>query len=139
MGKSRKMRLGIREARLITKELRLLGVPPKTIGKIWAIILGIPVVFVFGYLLSNYDSGTADSAILNRIQITPKDQYHAHIYNNTSLRLKTLTLICGSGGDTQPVTSTATLYPPLMQGFGEDVYISGNCRIIRVNESHQLW
>ena len=38
------LRLGIREARLITKELRLLGVPPKVIGYMWLTVGG--VVFI---------------------------------------------------------------------------------------------
>jgi hypothetical protein len=139
MPKSRGARLAVREARLITRELRLLGVPTRTIAKIWAFVIGIPVVFVLGYLAFNYDSGTADSAVVSQVQITPKDDYHAHVHNNTSMTLKSLTLTCYPPGDAQPVTSTTRLYPPLMPGFGEDAYISGHCKLIRVNESHQPW
>jgi hypothetical protein len=49
--KTRGARLAVREARLITKELRHLGVPPRVIAKIWATVVAIPVVFVLGYLL----------------------------------------------------------------------------------------
>lgn len=139
MPRSKGTRLAVREARLITKELRMLGVASGTIAKIWTFVIGIPIVFILGYLFLNYDSGTADSAILSRVQITPKDEYHAHVKNNTPLTLKSLTLTCSPGGDAQPVTSRTGLYPPLEPGYGEDVYIGGNCRLVRVNESHQLW
>jgi hypothetical protein len=136
---SRGGRLVVREARLITKELRHLGVPPQTIAKIWAVVIAVPVVFVLGYLLINYDSGTAEPAILSGVQITPKDRYESHVKNNTRITLKSLTVTCYPGGDAQPVTHIAGLYPPLQSGYGEDAYIDGNCRVIRVNESHQLW
>jgi hypothetical protein len=139
MAKSKGARLAIREARLITKELRLLGVPPKTIAKLWAVVLGVPVVLFIGYLLVNYDSGTADSSILSGVQLTPKDEYHSHVKNNTPITLKSLTVTCFPEGDAQPETSIRSLYPPLKPGYGEDAYVSGNCRVIRVNESHQLW
>ena len=64
--KTRGARLAVREARLITKELRQLGVGPRTIAKIWAFVIAVPVVFVLGYLLVHYDSGTTDPAILDR-------------------------------------------------------------------------
>jgi hypothetical protein len=41
MASRSKVRLGLREARLITKELRLLGVPPKVIAYIWLTVIGI--------------------------------------------------------------------------------------------------
>lgn len=109
MPRSRGVRLAVREARLITKELRLLGVPSRTIAKIWGFVIGIPIVLVLGYLALNHDSGTTDPAVLSRVQITPKDTYHAHVKNNTSITLKSLTLTCSPGGDAQPVTSTTTL------------------------------
>jgi hypothetical protein len=139
MPRSRRVQFAVREARLITKELRLLGVPSKTIAQMWGFIIGIPIVLVVGYLALNHDSGTTDPVVLSRVQITPKDAYHAHVKNNTSITLKSLTLICSPGGDTQPVTSTTNLYPPIEPGYGEDAYISGNCTLVRVNESHQLW
>jgi hypothetical protein len=37
--KTRGARLAVREARLITKELRQLGVPPQVIAKIWAWVI----------------------------------------------------------------------------------------------------
>jgi hypothetical protein len=129
----------VREARLITKELRHLGVPPQTIATIWAAVIGIPIVLVLIYLALNYDSGTADPSILSGVQIMYKDGYESHVKNNTAITLKSLTVTCTPGGDAQPITSIAGLYPPLKSGYGEDVYISGNCRLIRVNESHQLW
>jgi hypothetical protein len=131
--------LAVREARLITKELRHLGVPPQTIATIWAAVIGIPIVLVLIYLALNYDSGTADPSILSGVQIMYKDGYESHVKNNTAITLKSLTVTCTPGGDAQPITSIAGLYPPLKSGYGEDVYISGNCRLIRVNESHQLW
>jgi hypothetical protein len=137
--RSRGARLAVREARLITKELRHLGVPPQTIAKIWGAVIGIPIVLVLGYLALNYDSGTADPSILNGVQMMYKDAYQSQVKNNTAITLKSLTMTCLTGGDAQPVTSIAGLYPPLQPGYGEDVYISGNCRLIRVNESHQLW
>jgi hypothetical protein len=137
--RSRGTRLAIKEARLITKELRHLGVPPPTIAKIWVVVIAVPVVFVLGYLLVNYDSGTADPAILNGVTITYKDQYESHVKNNTPITLKSLTVTCYPGGDAQPVTHIDGMYPPLQSGYGEDAYIDANCRVIRVNESHQLW
>jgi hypothetical protein len=137
--KSRGARLAVREARLITTELRRLGVPPQTIAKIWAVVLAIPVVFVLGYLLVNYDSGTADPVILNGVTITYKDSYQSHVHNGTPITLKSVTLTCNPGGDAQPVTRIEGLYPPLQAGYGEDAYITANCRVVRVNESHQLW
>ena len=139
MARSKSTRLAIREARLITKELRMLGVPPKTIAKIWVLVLGLPVVLVIGYLLINYDSGTTDPSILSGVQLAPKDEYHSHVKNNTPITLKSLTVTCDPGGDAQPETSVRSLYPPLKPGYGEDLYVSGDCRVIRVNESHQLW
>ena len=96
-------------------------------------------MFVLAYLIFNYDPGTSDSAILNGVSITPKDQYQAHVRNNTAITLRSLTLTCSSGGDAQPTTSTTSLYPALKPGYGEDAYIGGNCKLMRVNESHQLW
>jgi hypothetical protein len=143
MARSRGARLAVREARLITKELRHLGVPPRTIAKVWTWIIGVPVVLIVGFLVldlaANYDSGTSDQAILSGIQITYKDRYESHVHNGTPITLKTLTLTCSEGGDSQPVTSTSGLYPPLQPGYGEDAYIHTNCKVVRVNESHQLW
>ena len=139
MPRSRGTRLGVREARLITKELRMLGVHPRTIAKIWAFVLGVPVVLFLGYLLVNYDSGTSDPSVLSGVQLTSKDEYHSHVKNNTPITLKSLTVTCFPGGDTQPETSIRSLYPPLKPGYGEDAYVTGTCRVIRVNESHQLW
>ncbi len=137
--KTRGARLAVREARLITQELRRLGVAPQTIAKIWAAIISVPVVFVLGYLLVNYDSGTADPTILKGVTITYKDRYESHVHNDTPITLKSLTVTCYPGGDAQPATHIAGLYPPLQSGYGEDAYIDTNCRVIRVNESHQLW
>jgi hypothetical protein len=137
--KTRGARLAVREARLITKELRQLGVHPRAIAKIWAVVIAVPVVFVIGYLLLHYDSGTSDPAILAGVQITPKDRYQSHVHNGTSITLKSLTVTCYPGGDAQPATSTSGLYPPLPQGYGEDAYVEAGCRLVRVNESHQLW
>src|SRR5437016_5137639 len=137
--KSRGARLAVREARLITKELRHLGVPPQTIARIWAVVIAVPVVLVLGYLMFNYDSGTDDPATLRGVQITSIDKYQSHVKNNTSITLKSLTLPCYPGGDTHPVTSHSGLYPPLQPGYGEDVYVDSGCKLIRVNESHQLW
>jgi hypothetical protein len=137
--KTRGARLVVREARLITKELRQLGVGPRAIAKIWAFVIAVPVVFILGYLLAHYDSGTADPAILAGVQITAKDKYHSHVFNGTSITLKSLTVTCSAGGDAQPVTSTSGLYPPLQAGYGEDTYVEAGCKLIRVNESHQLW
>jgi hypothetical protein len=117
----------------------MLGVPSRVIAKIWAFVIGIPIVLVLGYLAVNYDSGTADAAILNKIQITPKDKYSAHVTNNTSITLRSLTLRCSPGGDAQPVDSVTSLYPPLQPRYGEDAYIGADCTLVRVNESHQLW
>jgi hypothetical protein len=141
MGRSRSRgtRLAVREARLITKELRHLGVPPQTIAKIWAVVIAVPVLFVLSFLLIHYDSGIADPAILSGVQITSKDKYQSHVRNNTPITLKSLTVTCYPGGDAQPITHVAGLYPPLQSGYGEDAYIDSNCRVIRVNESHQLW
>jgi len=139
MARRRGPRLAIREARLLTKELRLLGVPPNTIAKIWAAVIVIPVVLVFCYLALNYDSGTADPSILSDIQVTTMGNYSSHVKNNTKITLKTLTVRCSLGGDAQPTETTIHLYPPLQSGYGEDASFGGNCRLIRVNESHQLW
>ena len=137
--KTRGARLAVREARLITKELRHLGVPPHVIAKIWAAVIAVPVVVILGYFVIHYDSGTSDPAVLAGVRITPKDTYHSHVYNGSSITLKSLTLTCYPGGDSQPVTSTSRLYPPLQPGYGEDAYVGAECRLIRVNESHQLW
>ena len=137
--KTRGTRLAIREARLITKELRQLGVPPRTIAKIWAVVIAIPVFFVFAYLAVHYDSGTSDPSILAGVQITYKDRYQSHVHNGTSITLKSLTETCYPGGDAQPSTSTSSLYPPLQPGYGQDAYVEAGCKLIRVNESHQLW
>ena len=139
MSRSRGTRLAIREARLITKELRHLGVPPQLIAKIWAIVIAIPVVFILGYLAVRYDSGTDDPAVLARVEIIYKDEYQSHVHNDTGITLKSLTVTCYPGGDAQPETSTATLYPPLQPGYGEDAYVKAGCKLVRVNESHQLW
>jgi hypothetical protein len=139
MPRSKGPRLAIREARLITKELRLLGVSPKMIAKIWTSVIVIPTLIILSYLVLNYDSGTADPSILSGVQITNKDNYSSHVKNNTRITLKTLTIQCSEGGDSQPIDSTIRLYPPLQPGYGEDAYVSKNCRLIRVNESHQLW
>ncbi len=137
--KTRGTRLAVREARLITKELRQLGLQPRTIAKIWAVVVAVPVLFVIGYLLVHYDSGTGDPAVLAGVQITPKDKYQSHVHNGTSITLKSLTVTCYPGGDAQPVTSTSGLYPPLQPGFGEDAYVEAGCKLVRVNETHQLW
>jgi hypothetical protein len=137
--KTRGARLAVREARLITKELRQLGVRPSTIAKFWAAVVAVPVVIILGYLLLHYDGGTSDPAILGGVQITYKDRYQSHVHNGSSITLKSLTLICYPGGDAQPVTSTTTLYPALLPGYGEDAYVETGCKLIRVNESHQLW
>jgi hypothetical protein len=139
MPRSRGTRLAIREARLITKELRHLGVPPQTIAKIWAIVVAIPVVFILGYLDVHYDSGTDDPAALARVQIIYKDKYQSHVHNDTGITLKSLTVTCYPGGDAQPETSTTTLYPPLQPGYGADAYVRAGCKLVRLNESHQLW
>lgn len=139
MARSRGARLAVREARLITKELRQLGVPSRTIAKIWARVIGIPVILILGHLVLNYDSGTSDPTILNGVQITYKDQYQSHVHNGTSITLKSLTLTCSDGGDSQPFAFTSRLYPPLEPGYGEDDYVRADCKLIRVNESHQLW
>jgi hypothetical protein len=137
--KTRGARLAVREARLITKELRKLGVPPHIIAKVWVAAVAVPAFFIIGYLLLHYDSGTADPAVLARVQITPKDRYESHVLNGTSITLKSLTVTCYPGGDAQPATSTSHLYPPLQPGYGEDAYVEAGCKLIRVNESHQLW
>lgn len=111
--------MAVREARLITAELRRLGVPPHVIAKIWLVVIAIPVVFIAGYLLVNHDSGTDDPRILNGVTITFKDQYQSHVHNGTAITLKSLTLTCSPGGDAQPVTTTSGLYPPLKPGYGE--------------------
>lgn len=136
---SRGARLAVKEARLVTAELRRLGVPPHVIAKIWLVVIGVPVVIILGYLLVNYDSGTDDPAVLNGVTITFKDQYQSHVHNNTGMTLKSLTFRCSPGGDSQPVTTTSSLYPPLKPGYGEDAYVQAGCKVIRVNESHQLW
>jgi hypothetical protein len=102
-------------------------------------LIAVPVVFVLGYFLVHYDSGTSDPAILGGIQITYKDKYESRVHNGTSITLKSLTVTCYPGGDSQPVTSTSRLYPPLQPGYGEDASIDAGCRLVRVNESHQLW
>jgi hypothetical protein len=141
MGRSRTRgaRLAVREARLITKELRQLGVPASTIAKIWAGVVAIPVVIVLGYLIVHYDPGTSDPTILARIQITAKDKYQSHVHNGAAITLESLTVTCYPAGDAQPVTSTSRLYPPLQPGYGEDAYVEAGCKLIGVNESHQLW
>jgi hypothetical protein len=98
-----------------------------------------PVILVLGYLAFNYDSGTADPSVLRGVQITYKDTHQSHVKNNTLMTLKSLTVMCSPGGDAQPVTHVSALYPPLQPGYGEDTYIEANCRVIRVNESPQLW
>ena len=85
MSSSRGARLTIREARLITKELRHLGVPPQTIAKMWALVIIIPLLFILGYLAIHYDSGTADPAVLAGVQITYKDNYQSHVHNDTRI------------------------------------------------------
>src|SRR5215831_5215275 len=102
MARRRGARLAVREARLITKELRLLGVSPKTIAKIWAAVIAVPLVLILGYLLVNYDAGTAEPSILNGIQVTSMDSYNSHVKNNTKITLKSLTVRCSPGGDAQP-------------------------------------
>jgi len=131
--------LAVREARLITKELRLLGVPSQVIAKIWAVIIAVPVVLILGYLAFHYDPGTADPAVLRGVQITYKDNYQSHVHNSTTITLKSLTVTCYPGGDAQPVTSTTQLYPPLQPEYGVDAYVGADCKLVRVNESHQLW
>ena len=138
MARSR-TRLGIREARLITKELRLLGVPPKIIAKMWAAVVFIPMVAILGYLAINHDAGIEDPTVLSGVQITYVDNYKSHVKNNTRVTLKTLTVRCSQGGDSQPTETTTRLYPPVQPGYGQDAYVSGNCVLIRINESHQLW
>ena len=141
MGRSRTRgaRLAVREARLITKELRQLGVHPRNIAKIWGAVLAVPVVFVIGYLAFHYDSGTGDPTVLGGVQITPIDKYQSHVHNGTPITLESLTVTCYPGGDAQPVISTSRLVPPLQPGYGEDAYVEAGCKLIRVNESHQLW
>ena len=136
---SRGARLAVKEARLITAEPRRLGVPPHIIAKTWLVVIAVPVVLIAGYLLVNYDSGTDDPAILNGVTITFKDQFQSHVHNNTGTTLKSLTLTCSPGGDAQPVTTTSGLYPPLKPGYGEDAYVQTGCKLVRINESHQLW
>ena len=75
---------------------------------------------------------------LPRRPITSKDAYQSHVYNGTSIALN-VDVTCYPGGDAHPVTSTSRLYPPLQPGYGEDAYVKAGCRLIRVNESHQLW
>ncbi|PYV46270.1 MAG: hypothetical protein DMG94_10265 [Acidobacteria bacterium] len=118
---SRGARLAVKEARLITAELRRLGVPPRVIAKIWVAVIAVPVMLIAGYLLVNYDSGIDDSAILNEVTITFKDQYQSHVHNETEITLKSLTLTCSPGGDA--VRTTSGLYPPLKPGYGEDAYV----------------
>ena len=137
--RTRSARLAVREARLITKELRHLGVPAHAIAKLWVVVVAVPIVLACGYLAFNYDSGTANASILNGVQISYKDEYVSHVKNNTQITLKSLTVTCSPGGDAQLITSTATLYPPIQPGYGSDAHVSANCRLIRINESHQLW
>ena len=66
--RSRGARLAVREARLITKELRMLGVSPKTIAKIWAVIIGVPLTLVLGYLGVNYSRDAAQRREWQRIE-----------------------------------------------------------------------
>jgi len=139
MKSRRGARLAIREARLITRELRLLGVPSQTIAKIWTAVIVVPAILILGYLAVHYDSGTVDPAVLKGVQITYKDKYQSHVRNSTTITLKSLTVTCYPGGDAQPVTSTTQLYPPLQPGYGEDAYVGADCKLVRVNESHQLW
>jgi len=136
---SRGSRLAVKEARLITAELRRLGVPSHVIAKVWLVVIVVPVLVIVGYLLINYDPGTDDPAVLNGVSITFKDQYQSHVHNSTTITLKSLTLTCSPGGDAQPVTTTSGLYPPLKPGYGQDVYVQAGCKLVRVNESHQLW
>jgi len=103
------------------------------------IVIAVPLLGILGYLLFNYDSGTADPTALSAVQITYKDGYESHVHNSTSLVLKSLTLTCNPGGDAQPVTLTTQLYPPLQPGYGEDAHVQSGCTLVRVNESHQLW
>ena len=117
----------------------MLGVSSGAIAKIWGLAIGIPIVLVLGYLWLNHDSGTTDPRVIDRVQITPIDDYRFHVKNNTSITLKSLTLICSSGGDAQPTVSINSLYPPLKPGYGVDTYFSGQCKLVRINESHQLW
>src|SRR5947207_9735078 len=116
---SRGARLAVKEARLITAELRRLGVPPRVIAKIWVAVIAVPVMLIAGYLLVNYDSGIDDPAILNEVTITFKDQYQSHVHNETEITLKSLTLTCSPGGD----AVRSGLYPPLKPGYGEDAYV----------------
>jgi hypothetical protein len=137
--KTRGVRLAVREARLITKELRHLGVSPRNIAKIWATVIAIPVILVVSYPAFHYDSETSDPSVLVGVQITPKDRYQSHVHNGTGIVLKSLTVTCYPGGDAKPVTSISGLYPPLQPGYGENGYVESGCKLIRVNESHQLW
>src|SRR5205807_9920483 len=123
----------------ITKELRQLGVPPHTVAKIWGAVIVVPLIFLTGYLVFHYDSGSSDPKVLSGVQITYKDRYQSHVHNGTSITLTSLTVTCYPEGDAQPVTSTSSLYPPLQSGYGEDAYVDAGCKLIRVNESHQLW
>src|SRR5262249_55115948 len=136
---SRGARLAVKEARLITAELRRLGVPSHVIAKMWLVVFAVPLALIAGYLLFNYDSGTDNPTVLSEVTITFKDQYHSHVHNNTGITLKSLTLTCFPGGDAQPITTTSGLYPPLNPGYGEDAYVQAGCKLVRVNESHQLW
>jgi len=120
-------------------EARLLGLPSQTIAKIWATVIAVPVILILGYLAVHYDSGTADPTVLKGVQITYKDKYQSHVHNSTTITLKSLTVTCYPGGNAQPVTSTTQLYPPLQPGYGEDAYVGADCKLVRVNESRQLW
>ena len=91
---SRGARLAVREARLITAELRRLGVPAHVIAKVWLFVIAVPIVLIGGYLIANYNSGTDDPAILNGVTITFKDQFQSHVHNSTRIMLKSLTLTC---------------------------------------------
>jgi hypothetical protein len=95
---------------------------------------GVPVTFVAHTEIAPVDD--------EHVHARPDDHcgnYQSHVKNNTAITLKSLTLTCSPGGDAQPVTSTSRLYPPLQPGYGEGAYVSTNCRLIRVNESHQSW
>lgn len=67
MPRTRGARLAIREARLITAELRRLGVPPRTIAKIWAAVIGVPVLFILVYVAVD-DSGPTNKTSIQQIQ-----------------------------------------------------------------------
>jgi hypothetical protein len=133
---TRGARLPVRETRLITEELRHLGLSSRNIVKICATVIAITVVFVVGYLVFHYYSGTSDPAILAVLQITFMSKCRSLVHNGTGLTLKSLTVTCNPGGDAQPVTSTWALDPPLPPGYDEAVTMEYGCKITRVNESH---